>query len=170
MSNGLDFIFDKLLWLILLLESLFKKRGRDEYVYQKDFLGNKNYSRDLEEIFEPVIATTDASLEAIYSIKATLYNDEVFDKLKYCIERRYWGIFAFTSSSVSQMNDDSYFAQPTIRVYLLLDVNRRKQIVVVKSMLKRFELLCSYPDVDSSLSCFKDRKVVFSKAKDFLSL
>jgi hypothetical protein len=170
MKKGFNFILDILLWVILLLEFPFKKSGNNSYIYQRDFLGKDDYAKDLKEIFEPVTAIASDDLEKIYSIKETLYSEVALSKLKYCIENKFWGIFAFTSSDGDWIEDNCYFSQPSIRVYLLLDSTSRKKIVIVKSTVKHFELLYSYPDLNSWMICFKDRKIVFSKSEGFVSI
>jgi hypothetical protein len=168
MKKIVNLFIDKFLRVLLLFDFSFKKD--DGYNYQRDFLGKEDYWKDLSEIFKPVTEIVNNDFDKIYSIKDTLYNEPVLSKIKYCIENKFWGIFAFTLSDGYQMSNEEYFNQPSIRVYLIENSSKENTIVVVKSKVKHFEVLLCYPKMNVWVRNFKDRKLVYSKDKNFLSL
>jgi len=170
MKKTLNYILDKLFWIVLFFEALFKKNKQQTYLYQRDFLGKESYQRDLEEIFQPVTEIVKNNFQRIFLIKSTLYSEALLIKLKCCIENNFWGIFAFASLHISEANDENYFAQPSIRIYLIVDSEDEKTITIVKSTVKHFQMLAYYQNVNSPLSVFKDKKLVYSRNKDFISV
>lgn len=168
MKTIFNFFVDKLLRLFLFFE--FSSKKDEGYIYQRDFLGKENYSKDLAEIFKPVTEAVNNDFEKIYSVKESLYNEAVFQKIKYCIDNKLWGLFAFTLSDGYQIDNEDYFNQPSLRVYLIVKANKEKNIVVVKSKVKHFEILALYPKIKVAINSFKDKNLVYSREGDFTSI
>jgi hypothetical protein len=167
MKKTLDFILDKILRLL----SLFERPPKDDgYVYERDFLGIADYGKEKAEIFKPVIEKVDSEYEKIYNIKTSLYHDRVLSKAKYCIENRFWGLFSFVLYDGYRLDNEGFFNQPSLIVYLIVNSRKEKHIVIVKSKVKHFEVLAFYREVNASIRSFKERKLVYSKEKGFTSL
>lgn len=168
MKKAFDFLLDKVLRLFFLFER--PKKGEDDYIYERDFLGIADYGKEEAEIFKPVTEKVNNDFDEIYNIKTSLYHDSVITKLKYHIENGFWGLFSLVLYDGYKLEYNNFFKQPSIIVYLIIDSKNVRHIAIVKSKVKYFELLAFYKQVDVSVRSFKERKLVYSKQKGFISL
>jgi hypothetical protein len=168
MKKAFDFLLDKVLRLIFLFER--PKKIEDGYIYERDFLGITDYGKEEAEIFKPVTEKTNNDFDKIYNIKTSLYHISVINKLKYYIENGFWGLFSLVLYDDYSLDNDDFFKQPSIIVYLIIDSKNVRHIAIVESKVKHFELLAFYKEVDVSERSFKERKLVYSKQKGFISL
>lgn len=167
MKKGFDFILDKILQFLILFERPPKDDG---YIYERDFLGIADYGKGIAEIFRPVIEKVNNDFEEIYNIKTSLYHESVITKIKYYVENRFWGLFSLLLYDGFRLSNDDYFEQDSIMVYLVINTKKEKNIIVVRSRIKHFEVVAYYKKVNSSIGNFKERKLVYSKEKGFVSL
>ena len=168
MKKVFDFLLDKGLRLLLLFER--PKKGDDGYIYERDFLGVADYGKEKAQIFRPVTEKVDNDFDKIYNIKTSQYHDSVTTKLKYYIENGFWGLFSLVLYDGYKLGNEDFFNQPSLIVYLIVNSKDKKHIVIVKSTVKRFEMLALYKEVNVSIKSFKDHKLVYSKEKGFISL
>jgi hypothetical protein len=167
MKKVFDFILDKILRLL----SLFERPPKDDgYIYERDFLGIADYGKGVAEIFKPVTEKVNNDFERIYNIKTSLYHESVLTKVKYYVENRFWGLFSLALYDGFELSNDDYFEQDSIMVYLVVNTKKEKDIIVVKSQVKHFEVIAFYKKVNASIRNFKERKLVYSKEKGFTSL
>lgn len=168
MKKAFDFFMDKVLRLLFLFER--PKKSNDNYIYERDFLGIADYGKEESEIFKPVTEKVDNDFDKIYNVKTSLYHSSVITKLKYYIENGFWGLFSLTLYDGYGLDNEDFFKKTSIIVYLVIDSKNEKHIAIVASKVKHFELLAFYKKVDTSIRNFKERKLVYSKQKGFVSL
>lgn len=167
MKKALDFILDKIIRLL----SLFELPPKDDgYIYERDFLGIADYGNGVAEIFKPVAEKVNDDFEKIYNIKTSLYHGSVLTKVKYYIENRFWGLFSLALYDGLELSNDDYFKQDSLMVYLIVNTKKEKNIIIVRSQVKHFEVIAFYNKINASIRIFKERKLVYSKEKGFTSL
>jgi hypothetical protein len=162
------YILDKIARLFFLFDSAPKKD--DGYIYARDFLGKEDYGKEYAEIFKPVIDKADIDYIEIYGIKSSLFHDKALSRIRYCVENRFWGLLSFVSYDGEELEDNDYFNQPGLIVYLIADARKGKHIAIVKAKVKQLEVLAFYRDVKTSIRNFNERKLIYSKEKGFTSL
>lgn len=166
----MNYFLDKLFWIILIFEIPFRKTDSD-YNYQRDFLGKSENDESLNSMLKSVFSIAMGDVNRIYNIKSTTFSETIYQKLKYCIVNKFWGIFAFTSSEGGSLNDTINFADPSLMVYLIVkEKDKEKIAVVTKVTVKHLEVLFIFQNVNSRLFNFQDRKLVYAKEMGFKSL
>lgn len=165
-------MLDKLTRPLLLFDSVFKtmKNPKEDYNYQRDFLGLTNVGENEKEIFKPVTDIIGNDFVTIYNIKTSVYHQKVIQKVNYYIENRLWGLFSLALYDGFELSNDEFFKLCSIRVYLIISSRNEKKIVVVKSDVKHFEVLQLYKNLKVDIKMFQDRKKVYSIETGFISL
>lgn len=162
------YILDKILRFFFLFDPPPKKD--DGYIYERDFLGVSDYGKEKAEIFKSVTDKIGVAYNKIYNVKTSLYHTRVLAKAKYDIENRFWGLFSFVLFDGYKLDNEDFFNQPSLIVYLIIDDTKQKHLVIVKSKVKHFEILAFYRNVKTSTRNFNERKLIYTKERGFTSL